>query len=264
MRLMLIGCLALAGFPLLAGFWSKDEIVHAAFTYHPVVGVLMLLTAGLTAYYTFRMYYLCFHGPTRLPKEAGERPHESPPVMLRPLWVLAFGSIFAGYIGVWPAVSASESFLGFLRPHGYFHHYLDASTVVSTGHAAGGLWLMYLSAAVAIAGIAFAWVRYGDAPEVDPDSVALRGLWRLWNAKYYVDEIYDRVFVRPLRSLGRFFFATDNNGIDGLIRVVCAVPRGLGAGLRFLQLGALQGYALGMVIGLAVLLLLWRWFETAA
>jgi NADH-quinone oxidoreductase subunit L len=260
-KLMLIGCLALAGFPLLAGFWSKDEIVHASFAYHPVVGVLMLFTAGLTAYYTFRMYYLCFHGPTRLPAEAGEHPHESPPVMLRPLWLLAFGSIAAGYLGVHIVVSASDSFLGFLHPHGYFHEYLHASTLVPGEHAGGGVWLMYVSAAVAIVGIWLAKARYGDAPEVDPDQVTLGGLWKLWNAKYYVDEIYDYVFVRPLRSLGRLFFATDNNGIDGIIWTVCAVPRGLGAGLRYLQLGALQGYALGMVIGLAVLLLIWRWLE---
>jgi NADH-quinone oxidoreductase subunit L len=262
-QLMLVGCLALAGVPLLAGFWSKDEIVHSAFAYSPVVGVIMLATAGLTAYYTFRMYFLCFHGPTRLPEEAGTHPHESPPVMLRPLWVLAFGAVFAGYLGVTIEVSGSESFLGFLHPHGYFHHYLHASTVVGGAHAGGGVWLMYVSAAVALAGIWLAWVRYGDAPEVDPDSITLGWLWQLWNAKYYVDEIYDRVFVRPLRNLGRFFFATDNNGIDGIIWFVCAVPRGLGAGLRLLQLGALQGYALGMVIGVTALLLIWRWLENS-
>ena len=259
--LMLIGCLALAGFPFLAGFWSKDEIVHASFEYHPIVGVIMLLTAGMTAYYTFRMYFLCFSGPTRLPKEAGDHPHESPPVMLRPLYVLAFGAIFAGYLGATATPLAGDSFFGFLKPHGYFHHYLHASTIVSGEQHGGGLWLMYVSAAVAIAGILIAWARYGTAPVEDPDKVALGGLWRLWNAKYYVDEIYDRVFVRPLRSLGSFFFGTDNYGIDGLIWFVTAVPRALGGTLRFLQHGALQGYALGMAIGLVVLLILWQWFE---
>ncbi|MFQ5806756.1 MAG: NADH-quinone oxidoreductase subunit L [Phycisphaerae bacterium] len=263
-NLMLIGCLALAGFPLLAGFWSKDEIVHASFEYHPVVGVIMLVTAGLTAYYTFRMYFLCFHGPTRLPEEAGAHPHESPPVMIRPLYLLAVGSIFAGYLGVRGTMLMGDSFLGFLKPHGYFHRYLHDSTLVGGEQHGGGIWLMYVSAAIAIAGIWLAWVRYVEAPAADPDKAALGGLWKLWNAKYYVDEIYDRLFVRPLRRLGQFFFATDNNGIDGLIWVVCAVPRGLGAGLRLVQLGALQGYALGMVIGLVALLLLWRWVEAGA
>jgi NADH-quinone oxidoreductase subunit L len=120
---------------------------------------------------------------------------------------------------------------------------------------------MYLSAAIAIGGIALAWVRYGTAPAEDPDKAALGPVWRLWNAKYYMDEIYDRAFVRPLRNLGRFFFGTDNYGIDGLIWFVTAIPRALGGTLRFLQHGALQGYALGMAIGLVVLLILWRWFE---
>jgi len=262
--LMLIGCLALAGFPLLAGFWSKDEIVHSAFAYSPVVGVLMLITAGLTAYYTFRMYFLCFHGQTRFPKEAGEHPHEMPPVMIRPLYLLAFGAIFAGYLGVTFGGIPGESFLGFLQPHGFFHHYLGASSIVSGEHHGGGIWLMYVSAAVAIVGIWLAWMRYGDAPAADPDKAALRGLWMLWNAKYYVDEIYDCVIVRPARRLGSLFFATDNNGIDGVIWFVTAVPRGLGAGLRFLQAGVLHGYALGMVIGVAALLLIWGWIEAAA
>jgi NADH-quinone oxidoreductase subunit L len=260
-NLMLIGCLALAGFPLLAGFWSKDEIVHASFEYHPIVGVIMLITAGMTAYYTFRMYFLCFNGPTRLPKEAGDHPHESPPVMIRPLYVLALGAVFAGYLGVEFTPLAGDSFLGFLKPHGYFHHYLESSTIPYHESEGGGLWLMYLSAAIAIGGIALAWVRYGTAPAEDPDKAALGPVWRLWNAKYYMDEIYDRAFVRPLRGLGKVFFGTDNYGIDGLIWFVTAIPRALGGTLRFLQHGALQGYALGMAIGLVVLLILWRWLE---
>jgi len=264
-RLMLVGCLALAGFPLMAGFWSKDEIVHYAFEYHPIVGILMLATAGLTAYYTFRMYFLCFNGRKRLPAEAGDHPHEAPPVMLRPLYVLAFGAIFAGFLGVGLHVSAGHSFLGFLAPHGYFHTYLhDSSIVTGLRGEPGGVGLMYVSAAVALAGIALAYVRFGKAPETDPDSVVLGPLWRLWHAKYYVDEIYDAAFVRPLRGLGRFFFGMDNHGIDGAIWLVTAVPRGLGGGLKLLQRGALQGYALGMAIGLAVLLVLWRWWETGA
>ncbi len=261
---MLVGCLALAGFPLLAGFWSKDEIVHASFQYHPAVGVLMLATAAMTAYYTFRMYFLCFHGPTRLPDEAGEHPHESPRVMTIPLYVLAVGAALAGYLGVTVAGGA-HSFLGFLRPHGLLHHYLHGSTIIvdENAHAGGGLWLMYLSALLAIGGIAAAWLRYGTAPRVDPDSITLGRLWSIWNAKYYVDEFYDRAFVRPLRGLGRLCFAIDRNGIDGLIWVVTAVPRGLGAGLRLIQNGAMQTYALGMAIGVTALVLIWRWMEAA-
>ncbi len=257
-RTMWVGCLALAGFPLLAGFWSKDEIVHAAFERHAVVGVIMLATAGLTAYYTFRMFFLCFHGPLRLPAEAGPHPHEVPRVMLVPLYILALGAIFAGYLGVTLAPSPA-GFLGVFRPHGFFHAYLGQSTVGHIEHAHGGTWLMYVSALVAIAGIVLAWARYGRAPETEPDRQALGRLWDVFHAKWYFDEMYDRVFVRPLRNLGRLMFATDNVGVDGAIRLVVAVPRSLAFVLHFLQRGALQTYAAGMVVGLVVLLLLWTW-----
>ncbi|RMD64314.1 MAG: hypothetical protein D6824_04175, partial [Planctomycetota bacterium] len=89
-------------------------------------------------------------------------------------------------------------------------------------------------------------------------------LWQLWHHKYWVDELYDAVFVRPLRALGRFFFATDTHGIDNILWFIAAIPRGCGWLLRWLQRGALQGYALGMVAGLAILLALWRWMDTTA
>ncbi len=251
---MLVGCLALAGFPLLAGFWSKDELVHAAFKRSLAVGVLLLLTAGLTAYYTFRMFFLCFGGRLRLPAEAGEHPHESPPVMLRPLYVLAAGAMFAGYVGVH---LGGGGFLGFLAPHGYFHDYIARSTLGHVEHGHGGLWIMYASAVVALGGIGLAWVRYGAAPVEDPDRRALGALWNVWHRKYWVDELYDAALVRPLRGLGHFFYGVDRYGVDGVLWLIAAVPRGLSLGLSFLQRGALQGYALSMVVGLAVILLVW-------
>lgn len=261
--LMLIGCLALAGFPLLSGFWSKDEIVHAALEWHPGLGALLLATAGLTAYYTFRMYFLCFHGPLRLPQEAGDHPHEAGPVMLRPLYVLAAGAVGAGYLGVTLTFSPGSAFLGFLQPHGYFHHYLHHSTMVSHAHAGGGVWLMYVSAAVSIGGILLAWMRYGEAPqfEADPDRRALGGAWSLLHAKYYVDELFEVIFRRPLRGLGTLCFGVDRNGIDGLVWLTAGVPQFLGFVLRLFQRGALQGYALGGAAGMALLLLIWKWSE---
>ncbi len=259
--LMLIGCLALAGVPLLSGFWSKDEIVHAAFDHSVLVGVIMLATAGLTAYYTFRMFFLCFHGKLRLPDEAGENPHESPPVMIMPLWVLALGAIFVGYLGVTFAVGSGEAFIGVFKPHGYFHDYLHASTIGHPHHGHGGMWLMYVSGVVALAGIGLAWMRFGQAPQDEPDRKILGPVWDLWNAKYYVDEIYDAVIVRPLRGIGHFLFGVDRFGVDGLVWFVSAVPRGLAFLLHFMQRGALQGYALTMALGIALLLLLWRWID---
>ena len=257
---MLIGCLALAGVPLLAGFWSKDEIVHAAFIRAPWVGWVMTLTAGLTAYYTFRMFFLCFNGPRRLPKEAGDHPHEMPSVMTGPLWVLALGAIFAGYVGVTFTWDPATAFLGALQPHGLFHAFLDsASTIPHVAHHAGDVWIMYVSGGVALLGIGLAYVRYGQAPVDDPDAKALGPVFNVFHHKYWVDELYDRALVRPLRGLGHFSFGTDRFGINGLIWLVAAVPRALGALVKIFQRGALQGYALGMAAGTVLMLILWRW-----
>jgi NADH-quinone oxidoreductase subunit L len=265
-RLMFIGCLALAGFPLLSGFWSKDEILHAAFGHSIWIGLIMLATAGLTAYYTFRMFYLCFGGQHRLPPGAGEHPQESPPVMIAPLIVLAIGAVFAGFVGVGGfSGSLTETFL-FLKPHGFFHNYLnpETSTIVRPEHAAGGgSWLMYVSALVALAGMWLAHRRYGSAPQKDPDQAALGGVFDLWHAKYYVDEIYDRLLVQPVRGLARTCSGSDQHGVDGLVWIVSAVPRGIGSLLRLGQRGSVQGYAAGMLIGLVVLLIVWKWAEPA-
>ncbi len=265
-KLMGVGCLALSGFPLLAGFWSKDTILHAAFFSDmahqlPWLGWVMLITATMTAYYTFRMFFLCFHGEQRLPAEAGHHPHDMGPVMQRPLYVLAFGAVAAGYLGV-AFKFGGESFLGFLYPSGFFHGYLGSSTLVHAAHHAGGAWVMYLSVLLGLTGIGLAYLRYGTAPQRDPDQAALGGLWNLWHARYYVDELYQAIFVQPLRRLGDLCFAIDRAGIDGLVWFVAAVPRGAAAVLRVFQGGALQGYALSMVVGLAILAALWRWMDT--
>ncbi len=257
--LCLVGCLALAGFPLLAGFWSKDEIVHAAFASdmgkrHPWLFWVMLGTAGLTAFYTFRMFFLCFHGPLRTPREAGEHIHESPPRMILPLVPLAAGAVLAGFVGVSLKFSLGESFLGFLKPHGAFHHYLHQSSLIDGPHHSGDIWIAYLSVLVGLAGIGLAWLVYGRAPVTDPVRGALGPAWSLLNHKYWVDEIYAAIFVRPLRKLGDLCFAADRNGIDGLVWFTTAVPRLAGLSLQLFQRGALQGYALSMALGLAALL----------
>ena len=260
--LMGVGCLALAGFPGLAGFWSKDTILHAAF-YSPMaerlpwLGWVMLTTAGMTAYYTFRMFFLCFNGETRLPREAGDHPHDMPGAMLRPLYVLATGAVIAGYLGV-SFSPGGDSFLGILKAHGWLHHYLGGSTLSIGEHHEGGAWVMYTSICVGLAGILLAYVRYGSAPQDEPDRQVLGPIWDLWNAKYYVDELYQRLFVRPLRNLGDACVTTDRFGINGVISLVAAIPSALGLALRWMQQGALQSYAGVMVLGIGVLALVWK------
>jgi NADH-quinone oxidoreductase subunit L len=262
---MLVGGLALAGFPLFSGFWSKDEIIHAAFEQAPFLGVVGLLTVLLTAFYTFRMIYLAFHGVTRTPKEA--HAHESGGWILVPLVLLAIGAAFAGYVGV---VFEGGGFLGLFKPHGAIHHFLEPvmepfavhhATVDYAGHLQQ-YGLMYLSGLLAIIGIVIAYSLYVDSPMLAMVfQRAFPRVYEVLNNKYYVDEAYQRWIIEPLRSLGRLCFGVDNYFIDGVVWLVTAVPRLLAFGLRTLQQGRLQGYAASMVMGLAVILvvMLWGW-----
>lgn len=255
-RTFVVGALALAGFPLLAGFWSKDEIIHAAMMHNPVLGVIGLLTAVLTAFYTFRMVFRAFAGEERIPE--GVHAHESGKWMLVSLCILALGAIFAGYFGVTLHIGG---FVGLFEPHGAFHHFLDPVMTPFTEahgeHGEGGHFLLYLSALLAIGGIGAAYVVYIRRPWI-PGLVrtAFPGVHRVLFNKYYVDEAYDETIIQPLRRTGRFCFGLDEYLIDGIIWFVTAVPRALAFGLRTLQHGALQGYGLSMAAGLAIIVLL--------
>ncbi len=249
-RTFLVGSLALAGVPFFSGFFSKDEIIHHAFTHHPVLGVIGLVTAALTAFYTFRMVFLAFAGDERFPE--GVHPHESGPWMLLPLGLLSIGAVGAGYFG-WPG----HQFHSFLAPvitaatHGGPAHAADAA------HAAG-FWaqygLMVISGAIALGAILLAYLFYVRMPWV-PGAIrdAAGGLYVLLRNKYFVDEAYDAAVVRPVRATGRVAVGIDDYLIDGLLWVITAIPRGVAMALRTLQQGAMQGYALAMVLALAVI-----------
>jgi NADH-quinone oxidoreductase subunit L len=259
----LIGSLTLAGFPFLSGFFSKDEIIHHALTVDPLLGVIALVTALLTAFYTFRMVFLAFFGPQRVPE--GVHPHESGWWMLIPLVVLSIGAIGAGYFGV---ELTGRGFHRFLEP-------VFASTFVANNpvHAAGhgavaaehvSFWshygLMILSGALSLIGIFTAYVLYVKQtwiPQLLGASVP-RTYAALWN-KYYVDEAYEDVIVEPARRTGRICVGLDDYFVDGLIWLVTAIPRGVAFLLRTLQSGMLQGYGLSMVAGIAIIVVLVFW-----
>ncbi len=261
-----IAGLALAGFPLLSGFWSKDEIIHAAMSSSmPWLGWIGLATAFLTAFYTFRMIFLAFHGPLRLPKTV-EHVHESSSWMTFSLSVLAAGAIGAGYVGVTPQ---SGGFLGFLEPHGGLHAFLEpvfaaahsgmAHVGLAAEHAGAaeeGHLMLYVSAAIAIIGIAAAGYIYRRRPTVAAAAAfGAAPIYRLFHNKYYVDELYDAVIVRPLRRLGDICFGLDRYVINAILWIISAVPRAVGFGLKGLQSGSMQGYATGMIVGVIAIVL---------
>jgi NADH-quinone oxidoreductase subunit L len=224
-RTMLVGCIAIAGVPPLAGFFSKDEILWSAFKvggYGQVVWIMGFVVAALTAFYMFRMYHLTFGGTFRGTEEQAHHLHESPASMVIPLQVLAVGSIVAGLIGI-PAVLGEalhipNVFEHFLHPvFADAHHTLEqVFTRPVPGHGVE-LALMAASVLVGAAGILVAWLFFRRHPEI-PGRIAgrLAGVHRLLSNKYYVDEAYDAVFVRGAAlGGGRLLHASDRYVVDG-------------------------------------------------
>ncbi|MBI4718770.1 MAG: NADH-quinone oxidoreductase subunit L [Planctomycetes bacterium] len=257
----LIGSLALAGFPSLSGFFSKDEIIHHALTAHWLLGGMGLLTALLTAFYTFRMVFLAFFGRERVPE--GVHAHESGAWMLLPLVVLSIGAIVAGYVGFEPV---SRRFHEFLSPvfAGTFVARNPAHAHGAHAAVASGFWahygLMVVSGGLAIVGILAAYLIFVAEPWL---AGLARATWprahrTLWN-KYYVDELYAGGIVGPARTTGRVCVGLDDYLIDGLLWLITAVPQGLAFALRGFQGGAMQSYAVTMVAGAAVIVLAVFW-----
>jgi NADH-quinone oxidoreductase subunit L len=262
-----IGALALAGFPFFSGFFSKDEIIHAAFQRHIIFGIMAMGTALLTAFYTFRMVFLAFWGEQRIPK--GVHPHESGPWMLVPLVLLAIGAIGAGYVGVTPHAGG---FAGVIAPHGVFHKFLAPAVApfhetitppVHEGlepaalHGEENYTLMYVSAAISILGIALAWWMYARRRDI-PRRVAedWPELHSLIHNKYYVDEWNEATVVRPLWRTGLAAFTTDNVAVDGMLSAITMIPRSLGALFRTLQDGVIQSYGVTMTASLLLIVLI--------
>lgn len=259
----LAGSLALAGIPPLAGFWSKDQILDAV---HNASGVARysgvyqfafaacLLTAFLTAFYTFRAYFLTFWGPERIPHEAHGHAHESPRGMLYPLIVLAAGAVFAG-IAVEPFTHGFSSFLGH-SPSVTAANDLFARTVnlpvVHHPHFSWTIAALGTGAALLGIGLAFAIYRNGAPASVPAAVVPIQALS---SNKLFVDEIYGATVVKPAEIA-----ATASKQMDGLLesitRLIAFLPRLLATALRPLQNGLVQYYALGTVLGLAVFLAL--------
>jgi NADH-quinone oxidoreductase subunit L len=302
--LMLVGCLALAGAPVFSGFFSKDEIIHAAFgggtTARVLMGGVLLFTAFLTAYYTFRLYFRVFEGPLVLPKADGHAPdaddhlaspahqaatggghghggdghdghddghhNHEPLIMIAPLAVLAVGAALAGFLN-WPGAALGD-FLGrspsFVATKMVADVRFGAGNVdaAALGHhdpaAAHDLFnvVMLVSAAIAGLGILAAYVLHlRDRQRADRLAAGMPALTALLAGKYFVDEAYDLLIVRPLRRVATLFYDVDRYLIDGAVAAVSWVPQLGGWALKLgVQRGSLQGYASAMLFGVLVIL----------
>jgi NADH-quinone oxidoreductase subunit L len=246
----LAGAIALAGLPPFAGFFSKDEILWEAFSAGGVGIVFWLIglvTAFLTAFYIFRLVFTVFHGTSHVSKEARHHLHESPAVVTVPLIALAVLSLTAGWVGI-----PSES-LNAIRP--FLAPVLAAHPVEAHGEShALEYALMVVSVLVAAAGVWLAHLFYVKSPELPARLAASAGnLYQLSLNKWYVDEFYDKVFVRPTVQLATTLWrGFDVRVIDGAVNGVARVTQAWGGVLRVMQSGQLQHYALFMAIGVVL------------
>ncbi|MES2807131.1 MAG: NADH-quinone oxidoreductase subunit L [Bacteroidota bacterium] len=251
---MLIGTIAIAGIPPFSGFFSKDEILAAAFAHSTTFYVVGVITAMLTSFYMFRMMYLTFWGKFRGTHEQEHHLHESPPSMTVPLIVLAVLSAVAGFIGVPHVLGGHHELNEYLKP--VFErsairlgeHELEASTEYL---------LMGLSVAGALIAMAYAYVKYVKNAHVPVEDTQERPiLANLSYNKFYVDEIYDFLIRKPLDALSVFFYnVVDKLGIDGLVNGFGKGAVESSKGLRLLQTGNVGFYIFMMVAGIVVVLL---------
>jgi NADH-quinone oxidoreductase subunit L len=258
-RTFVIGAAAIAGVPGLAGFFSKDEILH-----HVATGgywslwVVGMITAGLTAFYMFRAVFMTFHGQFRGTHEQEHHLHESPPVMTGPLWVLAVGAVIAGWVGI-PKV-LTFNFL----PENAFGRFLDP-VVMKVGeevehHVSAGLEIGLMLGAIVVAaiGIFLGWWFYGgDRGLARGQAVAERLPFahRVLVNKYYVDELYDATVVRGFWASCRALFRFDAGFIDGFlvngVRNVTVELLSLSSGLfdKFVVDGLVNGVGKALTFG---------------
>ncbi len=251
---MLVGTIAIAGIPPFSGFFSKDEILAAAYAHSTTFYVVGVITAMLTSFYMFRMMYLTFWGKFRGTHEQEHHLHESPPSMTIPLIVLAILSAVGGMIGV-PAVMGGHHELG-----AYLAPVFEASHKILGEHelAASTEWLlMGLSVGGALIAMAYAYVKYVKNAHVPVEDTEERSiLANLSYHKFYVDEIYDFLIRRPLDALSGFFYnVVERLGIDGLVNDIGKGTLESSKALRLLQTGNVGFYIFMMVAGIIAILL---------
>ena len=241
----LLGCIAIAGIPPFSGFFSKDEILSAAFAKNPVYYVIGVLTALLTAFYMFRLYATTFMGGFRGTHEQEHHLHESPAAMTIPLWVLAILAVVAGFLGIPAAIAPNAHWLArFLGP--------VVGEGAGTELAHGTEWgLMGVSVLLALIGTFVAVGRFSKKPELGEPT----GFGKVLANKWYVDEFYNAVIVRPLDLLAQFLVFFDKNIVDGIVNGVGRLVQYGSRQLRLLQSGQVGGYVLLMVLGILILFL---------
>lgn len=246
----LAGCIAIAGIPPLSGFFSKDEILAEAYGANKIYWIIGVLGAVMTAFYMFRLYATTFLGKFRGTHEQEHHLHESPKAMTIPLVVLAILAIVAGFVGVPEVLGGHHELEHFLSPvfagsvklaH---EHHLDHSTEYM---------LMGISVAAAALAILYAVSRFSKKPDLEDAS----GFGKVLENKWYVDELYDIIIVKPLRTVSSLLNSVvEKLGIDGAVNGVGRLVNYSSRQLRLLQSGQVGAYILMMVVAALILFII--------
>ena len=258
----LVATLAISGIPLFSGFFSKDEILWEAYslpggsTWYWLLG---LTAAILTAFYMFRLLYMTFHGQSRVKPDVAKHLHESPKVMLIPLYLLALLAFIGGYFGLPKVMLGGAWFQNFLKPviavaggHGH-----EMAAAVEHHASVGTEWLFILiSIVAAVLGLSVAYLWYIKNPQ-KPGQLAekYKTAYRLLLNKYYIDEIYDYLIIKPLYVLSLIFWKIfDVRIVDGLVNGVAGMFGGISERVRIVHTGYVRNYALVFLLGVAAML----------
>lgn len=241
---MLIGCIAIAGIPGFSGFFSKDEILIAAYASKPILYFIGIGAALMTAFYMFRLYAMTFMGRYR--GDAHHHPHESPKAMTIPLIVLAILTIVGGFIGI-PELFAK----GAHRLQEYLAPVFAGSATHADAHAISHNteWMLLGGSTALIIGVIF-WA-VNKFKNYQTTSGENTGISKVLENKWYVDEAYDATVVKPVNTLGRVFnSAIEKSGIDAIVNGVGKGIQAAARQFRLLQNGQIGSYLLNMVVGL--------------
>jgi len=258
----LIATIAICGIPPFSGFFSKDEILWKAWAHeYRVIWALCWVGAGITAFYMFRLVFMTFHGECRADEETKQHIHESPASMTAPLVILGALSLIGGWVGVPALLGGANRIERFLEP------VFEAATPVLakfSHHSHAQEWLFVaLSVGIAAAGITLAWYMYSAKPELPEKAAkAVQPLYNLSLNKYFVDEIYDATVINPIVKTSDFFLWRffDVWIIDGTVNGMGRLFRDvLSQGLRRIQTGVVNSYAVYFLLGVLLILgyMLW-------
>ncbi len=237
-----IGCVAIAGIPPLSGFFSKDAILLSAYAKSPVMYGIALFAALLTAFYMFRLLFITFTGKFRGTHEQEHHLHESPKAMTLPLIVLAILSVIGGFVGVPAVLGGSDELIHFLSPViaiAEGHHISHTTEYI----------LMGLSTVLVLGMVLGAWVIYKNYKEKENTGFA-----KVLENKWYVDELYDTIIVKPLKVLADFLNNIfDKKVVDGLVNGVGRLVNYGGRQFRWIQSGQVGSYVLLMVVSILLI-----------